>query len=72
MNPEAATRLVCASIVESSASPITMMPVPAIGNGLYLPVRLMIWPEPIDVISSPTINGRICRPEPVGLAPLTT
>ena len=45
---------------------------PAFGNTLYWPVRVMICPEPIEVINSPPINGRICRPEPVGLAPFTT
>src|ERR1039458_3852778 len=45
MNPDATSRVVWASIVESSARPTTMIAVPAIGNGLYLPVRLMILPE---------------------------
>ena len=45
MNPLASRRPVCASIVESSPSPITITAVPAIGNGLYLPVRLMICPS---------------------------
>ena len=57
---------------ESRYSPMIITNVPTIGNTLYWPVRVMIWPEPIEVISRPAISGRICRPEPVGLAPLTT
>jgi hypothetical protein len=63
---------VLASIEESSRSPTTISAVPRIGNALYLPVRLMICPEPIEVTKSPPIKGRICSPDPVGLAPLTT
>ena len=46
--------------------------VPAIGKKRYLPVRAMIWPEPIETISSPAISGSRYTPEMVGEMPRTT
>ena len=34
------------------------------------PVRLMIWPEAIEVTSMPTIIGSSCSPDAVGRTPL--
>jgi hypothetical protein len=45
---------------------------PAIGKKRYLPVREMIWPDPIDTISSPAISGRTWTPDSVGEKPRTT
>ena len=40
------------------------------GKILYRPVRVIARPDPIEVASSPTINGNVSRPE-VGDSPLT-
>lgn len=57
---------------ESRYSPMIITNVPTIGKTLYLPVRVIACPDPIEVSSRPPISGRICSPEPVGVAPLTT
>ena len=58
-------------MMESRYRPTVNTADPTIGNTLYRPVRLMIWPLAIDVSSRPTIIGIICRPDPVGVAPCT-
>ena len=51
---------------------MVVSPVPRIGNKRYLPVLEMIWPEPIDMSSSPAISGSRYTPEMVGEMPRTT
>ena len=57
---------------ESRKSPMAITSVPAIGNALYFPVRLMIWPETMEVVSMPAIIGSSCIPDWVGVRPRTT
>ena len=40
-------------------------------NGLYFPVRLVIWPETIVAVIIPATIGNIMKPASVGLAPKT-
>ena len=49
-----------------------MNAVPAMGQNRYLPVLLMICPDPIETTSSPAISGSSCRPDKVGEMPRTT
>ena len=48
--------------------PTTRIAVPAIGNTLYRPNRVIARPDRIAAARSPAISGIIRRPEPVGLA----
>ena len=57
---------------DSRYRPTAVTADPAIGKNRYLPVREIIWPDPIDTISSPAISGRIWTPDSVGETPLTT
>lgn len=54
-----------------ATSAATMNTVPAIGNSLYLPVRLIVMPEPMAPAMIPGTSGIICRPATVGLEPCT-
>ena len=51
--------------------PAAMISVPATGNHLYRPIRLMTRPEMTEEPMMPTIMGSINRPDLVGVAPLT-
>jgi hypothetical protein len=64
--------LVSGVICDSRNRPNDITAVPITGNILYRPVRLMSWPEEIDVRSMPPIIGSISRPDLVGDAPLAT
>ena len=45
---------------------------PMIGKILYLPVRLTIWPEVMEVANSPTIRGTSRRPDTNAETPSTS
>ncbi len=45
---------------------------PMIGKILYLPVRLTIWPEVMEVANSPTINGTSRSPDTRAETPSTS
>ena len=47
---------------------MAMSTVPIVGKILYRPVRVMMRPDPMDVIMSPAISGRMRMPEFVALA----
>ena len=55
----------------NSAMPAAMTSVPATGNHLYRPNRLISCPDTIEVKMMPTIIGSISRPDAVGVSPLT-
>ena len=57
---------------ESRSIPPTISAVPTMGKALYRPERVMSWPLPIEATSTPSISGRSCRPDWVGLSPFTT
>jgi hypothetical protein len=40
-------------------------------SALYLPVRATIWPAPTELMIRPARRASDCRPESVGLTPLT-
>ena len=71
MYQERAAPDVAGPMVESRYRDTAVTAVPAMGNGLYRPQRDISWPLPMEATSTPAIRGSICRPEPVGLAPLT-
>ena len=48
---------VVSSSVDSRYSATAMTAVPTIGKTLYRPVRAMIWPLPIEVMSRPSTIG---------------
>jgi hypothetical protein len=48
------------------------MAVPTIGNGLYWPVRAMIWPLATEVTSRPSTIGSRYTPDMVAETPRTT
>ena len=49
-----------------------MVAVPAIGNGRYLPQRVIRFPLTIDVTSRPAMSGVSSSPDLVGLDPFVT
>ncbi len=55
----------------NTTNPLAMTSVADDGKIPYLPVREMIWPEPIDAISRPAMSGSVAKPELVGLRPNT-
>ena len=57
---------------DSRYIPNVISAVPTMGKILWRPHRLIAMPDSVDVSSRPTISGSSCRPELVGLAPLTT
>ena len=55
----------------SNRKPTPVMSVPVTGKMRYLPVREMIWPDPIEASRSPAIKGSVAKPDAVGLSPKT-
>src|SRR5678815_5256319 len=72
MMPDAARVLVSGVMCDSRNRPNDITAVPITGNTLYRPVRLMSWPDEIDVRSMPPIIGSISSPDLVGDAPFAT
>ena len=68
VNVDAASVPVSAVILEISRSEIVTIVVPMIGNILYFPVRLTIWPTRIDVINVPPISGTMRNPVSKGVS----
>ncbi len=72
MYSESSTEDVPTPMRDSRNRPSVIVAVPAIGQNRYLPVLLMIWPDPIETTSSPAISGSSWTPENVGDTPRTT
>ena len=62
---------VAAPICDSSRKPSVMVAVPTTGNTLYRPVRPMMLPLPMEVMSIPATIGRVRIPDSVAETPLT-